>query len=111
MWQYKFEITKNVQWPRSFSEIEMKLIQNHLHWRGDTFQKIPCWFRRWTQRFSNFNNAQFLLFESIYDKSSMNHFIVQDFIPRHTKYLSAVQCLQLYHISYIANDLKCLHYI
>ena len=61
----KFEITKNLQWPWSFSEIDMKLIQNHLHWFGENFQKISCRYRSWFQRYSNFNNAQFLLFESV----------------------------------------------
>ena len=68
----KFEITMNVQWPRPFSEIDMKLIRNHLHWCGENFQIISCRYHRWFQRFYNFNNAQFLLFESIYDLDLLN---------------------------------------
>ena len=62
----KFEITKNVQRPRSFSEINMNSIRNHFHWCGENFQKISCIYHRWSQRYFNFDNAQFLLFESIY---------------------------------------------
>ena len=40
----------------------------------------------------------------IYDKSCMDHIIVQDFIYRHIKYLSAVQCLQRDYISCITNN-------
>ena len=71
----KVEITKNVQWPHSFSEIDMKLIRTHLHWCGENFQKISCRYRHWSQSYSNFNNEQFLLFESIYIYIYLNIFI------------------------------------
>ena len=58
-----------MQWPWSFSETDMTLIHNHLHWCGENFQKISCRYRRWFQRYFNFNDAQFLLFESIVGRS------------------------------------------